>query len=86
MSEQHRNITHKKFCPGCDHYHEAAPNNGMCLKDPPVPVLIGIAQIAPVIARESHQVQQKPVVVGYYPPVGPNETCSFWTPRTEGEA
>ena len=93
MSDEHRNVRKKHFCPGCDHYHPVVntlnpPNiTGICMLNPPQPFVVGMAQVqAPVIAHPDTPPQTIPITRAYYPPVGPTETCSQWTPRTEGEA
>jgi hypothetical protein len=84
----HRNIRKHHYCPGCDHFHEVqntgmAAGSGVCLLNPPTPFVVGMAQAA--IAPRGEQPQQVPITRGYYPPVGPGDTCAQWTPRTEGE-
>ena len=91
MSGEHRHVKKRHMCPTCEHYH-AMPNTnvpgatGMCMLNPPTPFIVGIATVDPVIAREGTPPQQIPIIRAYYPPVGPNETCSQWSPLAEGEA
>jgi len=90
MSE-HRNIVKKHFCPKCDHYHHQPQTGvpdatGLCLLNPPTPVVLGIAQVVPAIAREGAPTQNVPILQRYYPAVGIRDSCSQWTPKAEGEA
>jgi hypothetical protein len=85
----HRNVTKRHFCPGCDHFHELAnpgmpAASGVCLLYPPTPFIVGMA--APAVVTEPTAGSHVPIVRGYYPPVGPGDTCAQWTPRAEGEA
>jgi hypothetical protein len=86
----HRNITKKKFCPKCDHFHGVEQSNvpgatGMCLKDPPRVFIVGMAPTAASVIKGENP-EMTPILRSYYPPVGPGETCAQWTPRAEGEA
>lgn len=86
----HRNVAKKHFCPGCDHFHEV-PNPGMpdrsgvCVLYPPQAFVVGMAQGAIAPAVNPAALPAVPIVRGYYPPVGPGDTCAQWTPRAEGE-
>ena len=89
--DEHRNVRNKHFCPRCEHYHHLPNSNvpnatGVCLLNPPTPFIVGMVAVTPAIARENAPVQQVPVIRGYYPPVGPGDTCAQWTPRAEGDA
>jgi hypothetical protein len=84
----HRNVAKKHFCPGCDHFHEV-PNpglptpSGVCVLNPPQAFVVGMGQAA--IAPMDKPGAAVPIIRGYYPPVGPGDTCAQWTPRAEGE-
>jgi hypothetical protein len=87
----HRHIAKKQFCPACDHFHHQPQSGvpdatGLCLLNPPTPVVLGIAQVNPVIARAETPPQNVPILQRYYPAVGPGDSCSQWTPASEGEA
>jgi hypothetical protein len=89
-SIDHRNIAKKKNCPKCDHFHGVAASNvpgasGMCLKDPPKVFVVGMAPSASSVIKGENP-DLVPILRAFYPPVGPSETCSQWTPRAEGEA
>lgn len=91
MPSAHRNVVKKHFCPACDHFHELKNSNipqatGCCLLNPPTPFIVGMAQVAPAVMREGVPPETVPILRGYYPPVGPNDTCAQWTPKAEGEA
>jgi len=92
MSTEHRNIRQKKFCPACEHYHPLKNTlnpptlQGICLKEPPQPFMVGMAQVQPAIAREGQQIEQVPIMRAFFPPVGDKDTCGQWTARAEGEA
>jgi hypothetical protein len=93
IGTDHRNVKKRHFCPACDHYHAVVsplnpPNiTGLCMFEPPTPFVIGMAQMQrAVVAEPNTPPEQIPIVRAYYPPVGPNETCSQWTPKAEGEA
>lgn len=87
---EHRNVIKKKTCPSCDHFHGVANSNvpfctGVCVKDPPTVFVVGMAPTAASVIRDQ-QPEMVPVLRSFYPPVGPNETCSHWTQRAAGEA
>ena len=91
MTIVHRNVAKKHFCPGCDHFHQVMnPGmpalSGVCVLHPPIPFVVGIAQPAIAPVTEQAQIAPVPIIRGYYPPVGSNDTCAQWTPRAEGEA
>ena len=91
MNQPHRNIARGKTCPGCDHFHGVERSNvpgatGMCLKDPPVAFMVGLAPAASSVVKNNPNPEMIPMLRAFYPPVGPNESCSWWTPRCEGEA
>jgi hypothetical protein len=90
MTLEHRNVRKKHFCPACDHFHQMVnpgmPTlSGVCLLNPPQPFVVGMAPSAQSVIKGSPP-EMVPIVRGYYPPVGPTDTCEQWTPRTEGEA
>jgi hypothetical protein len=88
----HRNVTKKYFCPGCYHFHVLPNSNvpgavGVCLYQPPETFIVGMVPVSPAVMVDPAQATQMvPVIRAYYPPVGPQDTCSQWTPRIEGEA
>jgi hypothetical protein len=90
MTQTHRNVRARHFCPACEHSH--FPNGdpkalGMCLKHPPTMVHLGfIPEPAPVVAPGAPPRVGPPLNRAWFPPVARDDTCSQWEQRAEGSA
>lgn len=61
-------------CAKCRHYHLPKPDAGMCRRNPPVPMIVGMQQgaLGPI-----------PIVTGYFPPTNRDVVCGEFQPRAE---
>jgi hypothetical protein len=83
-----RNVTKKRFCPGCEHSHfphDDVSLSGMCLLNPPKCFLLGM-QPSAIQSKSGDPAQMLPVLRSWFPPVSAGDTCSKWEQRAEGEA
>jgi hypothetical protein len=62
-------------CDTCPHWHnpQGLPI-GLCLRDPPVPVMVGMAPASP-LAKPGPGMDIQPVIRGYFPTVGAKDGC-----------
>ena len=86
-TKNHGRIREGQTCPTCVHSHfpfgVARDRIGNCLFDPPTAFIVGMS--TPSVIQKPQPDQMQPIIRSYFPIVTYSDSCSKWSPASEGD-
>lgn len=72
-------------CSTCQHFLRVDDDGGLCRRYPPQPMVVGMREgKQQVLANKPRPIE--PIIMPFFPRVGPNDVCGEFSIRVEGSA